>query len=416
MKNIRMSQIVVGVVLGVALGVSGTWWWHDHGTSTLGAEGAGHAEAASTDEHGHGGAAEGEDAHGHEAGRIVLSEKAIRDSGIEVAETTGGELEQSLTLPGEIVLNADRVAHIVPRVAGIVRRVDKNLGDEVQAGEVMAILESRELAEAKAAYLAAQQRSTLAEANLKSAEELHTKKIMPDLEFLTIQKAKAEADIELRTAENKLHALGVSEEQVKMLANDAVSLSEYELRAPFAGTVVEKHCSLGEVLNGDSDAFMLADLSTVWANITVYSQDMGRVRVGQSVHLRSDALNVSTTATVNYVAPVANEATRTVHARADLPNADRRWRPGTFVTAVLVLDKEHVPILIPTDAVQRVKSETVVFVVEGDAFEARDVKVGRVSSTHSEIVAGLEPGQKYVVKGAVVLKAELGKSQAAHEH
>ena len=125
---------------------------------------------------------------------------------------------------------------------------------------------------------------------------------------------------------------------------------------------------------------------------------------------------MSTTAVVNYVAPVANEATRTVHARADLPNGDRRWRPGTFVAAAVVLDQEQVPILIPTDAVQRVKSETVVFVAEGDAFEPRTVKVGRTSATHSEIVAGLEPGQKYVIKGAVVLKAELGKSQAAHEH
>jgi cobalt-zinc-cadmium efflux system membrane fusion protein len=416
MKNVRMGQIVVGIVLGAALGGSGMWWWRGHGASALRAESAGHAEVESTDEHGHGAPAEGEDRHAHEAGRIVLSEKAIRDSGIEVAETAGGEVEQSLTLPGEIVLNADKVAHIVPRVAGVVRRVDKNLGDEVQAGEVMAILESRELAEAKAACLAAQQRLMLAEANLKSAEELHTKKIMPDLEFLTIQKAKAETEIELKTTENKLQALGVPEEQVKELPNRTVSLAVYELRAPFAGTVVEKHCSLGEVLNGESDAFMLADLSIVWANITVYSQDMGRVRVGQSVHLRSDALDVFTTAVVNYVAPVVNEATRTIHARADVPNADRRWRPGTFVTAALVLDQEQVPILIPTDAVQRVKGETVVFVAEGDAFEPRPVKVGRVSATHSEIVAGLEPGQKYVVKGAVVLKAELGKSQAAHEH
>jgi membrane fusion protein, heavy metal efflux system len=416
MKNIRMSQIVVGVVLGAALGGSGTWWWYAHGTAASGTESAGHAEAKGTNEHGHVAAGEAGDAHRGEAGRIVLSEMAIRDSGIEVAQAGSGQVEQSLTLPGEIVLNADKVAHIVPRVAGIVRRVDKNLGDEVQAGEIMAILESRELAEAKAACLAAQQRFLLAEANLKSAEELHTKKIMPDLEFLTIQKAKAEAEIELKTTENKLQALGVPQEQLKELPNRATSLAVYELRAPFAGTVVEKHCSLGEVLNGDSDAFVLADLSTVWANITVYTQDMGRVRAGQSVLLRSDALNVSTTAVVNYVAPVANEATRTIHARADLPNADRRWRPGTFVTAALVLDQEQVPILIPTDAVQRVKGETVVFVAEGDAFEPRTVRVGRVGATHSEIVAGLAPGQKYVIKGAVVLKAELGKSQAAHEH
>jgi membrane fusion protein, heavy metal efflux system len=416
MKNIRMGQIIVGAVLGAALGGSGIGWWHNQGTGVSDVENAAHSEAGPTDEHGHGAAAESEDAHGHEAGRIALSEKAIRESGIEVAETAGGELEQSLTLPGEIVLNADKVAHIVPRVAGIVQRVDKNLGDEVRAGEIMAILESRELAEAKAAYLAAQQRLALAEANLKSAAELHAKKIMPDLELLAIQKAKAEAEIEFRSADNKLHALGIAEEQLEEMPNHAASLAMYELRAPFAGTVVEKHCSLGEVLDGDSDAFVLADLSTVWVKITVYTQDMGRVRIGQAVQIRADGAGTTATGNVCYVAPVANEATRTLYARVDLPNPERQWRPGTFVTASVVFDRQAVPVAVPIDALQRIKSDSVVFVAEGAGFEPRTVTVGRMNHTRAEITDGLKPGERYVSKGAVILKAELGKSQAVHEH
>ena len=418
MKNIRIGQIVPGVVLGLAVGGGGTWWLANRLDPHAAESGA---HASETDEHGrgpetHAGHSEGEGEHADDEGRIVLSERAIRDSGIEVAAAGGGELEQTLTLPGEIVLNADKVAHIVPRVAGIVRRVDKNLGDEVQAGEVMAILESRELAESKSAYLAAQQRLALAEANLKSAEELHTRKIMPDLEFLTIQKAKAEAEIEFRMADNKLHALGVSEDQLQEMPNHAASLAMYELRAPFAGTVVEKHCSLGEVLSGETDAFVLADLSTVWAKITVYTRDMGRVRMGQAVRIRADGLGTTATGNVCYVAPVANEVTRTLYARVDLPNPERQWRPGTFVTASIVLDRQPAPVLVPIDALQRVKSESVVFVAEGGGFEPRIVTVGRINGTQAEVTDGLKPGERYVVKGAVVLKAELGKSQAAHEH
>jgi len=418
MKNIRIGQIVLGVVLGLAVGGGGTWWLANRLDPHAAESGA---HASETDEHGrgpetHAGHSEGEGEQGREEGSLVLSEKAIRESGIEVAEAAGGELEQTLTLPGEIVLNADKVAHIVPRVAGIVRRVDKNLGDEVQAGEVMAILESRELAESKAAYLAAQQRLALAEANLKSAEELHTKKIMPDLEFLTIQKAKAEAEIESKTADNKLHALGLSDAQLQEMPNHAASLAMYELRAPFAGTVVEKHCSLGEVLSGETDAFVLADLSTVWAKITVYTRDMGRVRMGQAVRIRADGLGTTATGNVCYVAPVANEVTRTLYARVDLPNPERQWRPGTFVTASIVLDRQPAPVLVPIDALQRVKSESVVFVAEGGGFEPRIVTVGRINGTQAEVTDGLKPGERYVVKGAVVLKAELGKSQAAHEH
>jgi cobalt-zinc-cadmium efflux system membrane fusion protein len=414
MNRIRIGQIIIGLALGVMLGGGSVWWlgrahlpW-----STAGDDPA-HESGEDEHDHAHG---EVEDEHGDEEGLLVLTEKAIRESGIELAAAGGGDLEQTLTLPGEIVLNADKVAHIVPRVAGIVRRVDKNLGDDVQAGEVMAILESRELAEAKAAYLAAQQRLALAEANLKSAEELHAKKIMPDLEFLAIQKAKAEAEIEFKSADNKLHALGIVEEQLEEMSNHTASLAMYELRAPFAGTVVEKHCALGEVLSGEMDAFVLADLSTVWAKITVYTQDMGRVRMGQAVQIRADGLGTTATGTVCYMAPVANEVTRTVYARVDLPNPDRQWRPGTFVTAFVVLDRQAVPVVVPIDALQRVKSDSVVFVAEGEGFEPRTVQLGRINGTHVEITDGLKPGERYVVNGAVVLKAELGKREAVHEH
>ena len=239
---------------------------------------------------------------------------------------------------------------------------------------------------------------------------------MPDLEFLTIQKAKAEAEIEFRMADNKLHALGVSEDQLQEMPNHAASLAMYELRAPFAGTVVEKHCSLGEVLSGEMDAFVLAELSTVWVKITVYTQDMGRVRMGQAVRIRADGGGTTADGTVCYLAPVANEATRTLYARVDLPNPERQWRPGTFVTASVVVDRQAVPVVVPIDALQRVKSDSVVFVAEGEGFEPRTVTVGRMNGTRAELTDGLKPGERYVVKGAVVLKAELGKSQAAHEH
>jgi cobalt-zinc-cadmium efflux system membrane fusion protein len=430
MKNVRIGQIIIGVVLGFALGGGGMWLLERGHMPWAAGGNAAHEGGEAKDEHGHESEGhaehgEGEDEHGREEGSLVLSAKAIRESGIEIAEATGGELEQTLTLPGEIVLNADKVAHIVPRVGGIVRRVDKNLGDDVQAGEVMAILESRELAEAKAAYLAAQQRLSLAEANLKSADELHTKKIMPDLEFLAVQKAKAEAEIEFRSADNKLHALGIAEAQLQEMPDHASSLAMYELRAPFAGTVVEKHCSLGEVLSGEMDAFVLADLSTVWVKITVYTQDMGRVRIGQAVQIRADGVGTTADGSVCYLAPVANEATRTLYARVDLPNPERQWRPGTFVTASVVFDRQTVPVVVPIDALQRIKSDSVVFVAEGEnvaaglrtgRFFPRTVTVGRMSGTRAEILDGLKPGERYVVKGAVVLKAELGKSQAVHEH
>ncbi len=436
MNYARRSPMILGLLLGLTLGAIGMFVWLHPGTAphSVGRAGVqgGNTDDQSEQKDAHGkrtyggqrccslvameaGAKDGHD-HEGESRCVVLSEQAIRENGIEVAVAGPGRLEQTLLLPGEIALNSDKVAHVVPRVAGIVRQVFKTLGDTVKADEVIAILESRELAEAKATCLAARQRRSLAEARFKSTEELYTKKLKSDLEFLTVQKALVEADLEARSAENKLHVLGVSQAKIDTLANQHNDLATYELRAPFAGTVIKKHCSLGEVLDSQSDVFMIADLNTVWANITVYGRDLARIRMGQTVHVRAEGMDVAATGKISFIAPVLNEVTRTVQARVELPNPSGQWRPGMFITASIVCDVLDVPILVPTEAVQRVENAPVVFVADREGFEPRPVTVGRSNTTHTEIVSGLQPGRRFVAKGAFILKAELGKRRAVHEH
>ena len=125
---------------------------------------------------------EGQDDHEDESG-VQLSHKELEEFGIELAEAGSGTLDLTIELPGEIALNADRLAHVVPRVASIVRQVKKRLGDKVKTGEVMAVLESREVAEAKSAYLAALERLALAGSNFKREEMLWQKKISSSASF-----------------------------------------------------------------------------------------------------------------------------------------------------------------------------------------------------------------------------------------
>jgi cobalt-zinc-cadmium efflux system membrane fusion protein len=354
-----------------------------------------------------------------EEGKLRLSAAARQEAGITVAEATGGGLEQTLNLPGEIMLNADRVVHIVPRVGGIVQRVNKALGDDVKPSEVIAVIESRELAETKAAYLAAKQRLALAKATLASAEELRAKRILPGLEYLGTKRDFDNADIELRTVTQKLHALGLTTAEIAAITQEqdkGVAFAVYELRAPVAGTVIEKHITLGEVVENNSDVFVIADLSTVWANVTVYAQDTPQLSVGQAVHITAEGFPTEATGTISYISPVVAEATRTATARVLVPNPEQRWRPGTFVTAHIVLATEPVRALIANDAIQTVDNAPVVFVPEDDAFAPRQVIVGRANRTHTQILAGLEPGERYVSAGAFVLKAELGKGEGGHDH
>jgi cobalt-zinc-cadmium efflux system membrane fusion protein len=355
----------------------------------------------------------------HERGKLTLSAEARQEAGITIAEATGGALEQTLNLPGEITLNADRVVHIVPRVGGIVQRVHKTLGDEVKLGEVMAVIESRELAETKAAYLAAKQRLALAKATLASAEELRAKRILPGLEYLGVKRDFDNADIELRTVTQRLHALGLTPAEIAAITQEqdkGVAFAVYELRAPAVGTVTEKHITLGEVVENNSDVFLIADLSTVWANVTVYAQDTPRLSIGQAVHITAEGFSTETTGRISYISPVVAEATRTATARVLVPNPEQRWRPGTFVTARIVLATDPVRMLIPNDAIQMVDNKPVVFVPEDDGFAPRPVTIGRANATHSQILAGLEPGDRFVMNGAFVLKAELGKGEGGHEH
>ncbi len=317
-----------------------------------------------------------------------------------------------MNLPGEITLNADTLAHIVPRVTGIALDVRKNLGDEVMADEVMAVLESRELAEARAADLAAEARLGLARASLAREEELRAKKISSEQQYLEAKQRLAEAEIEHRTTEAKLHSLGLSEEQVHNLAAEwDTEFSRYEIKAPFAGTVVEKHITLGELITGESDVFELADLSTVWVNLTVYPQYLPLIRVGQPVTVIAGVGRnaAESSAVIEYVSPLADEATRTAVARVRLPNPEKHWRPGLFVTARVQISTIPATVLVPKDAVQTVNGESCVFVETGEGFKSRLITVGRSDGRRVEIAEGLHPGERYVSVNAFTLKSELEK-------
>jgi cobalt-zinc-cadmium efflux system membrane fusion protein len=367
---------------------------------------------AKTDTHEH-----GEDAHDHDAEQVVrLSADKAQQLGIEVAVARPGSLQTSLTLPGTVALNADRQVHIVSRVPGIVREIRKNLGDAVRAGEIMAVIDSRELADAKATYLAARERLNLAETTLAREKDLWEKQISPEQDYLTAKQATAEARIELRVATQKLHALGFSEVSVQQLAGRPnASLTRYEVVAPLAGTVIEKHIAVGELLKDDAEAFVVADLSTVWVDLNVPPKDLPLVRKGQRVTISADS-TMQAEGTVSYVGPIVSEDSRTAVTRVVLPNPDGHWRPGLFVTAALAVGDTAVAVLIPKTALQTIDGKPSVFVHTPEGFMSRPVTLGRANETQVEITAGLQAGERYASTETFVLKAELGKGTASHDH
>lgn len=360
----------------------------------------------------------GEDGHG-DGKAIRLTEGQLKEFGIELATAGPGTLKVQVELPGEIIPNADRVAHVVPRVPGVVREVRKVLGDHVRKGEVLLVLDSKELADNKAAFLSARERLDLARSNFDREEDLWKKKISPTQDYLQARQALTETRIELRSAEQKLHALGFSDAYLEQLPSQPdVSYTRYEVIAPFDGVVIEKHVALGEAHKEDAEMFLIADLRSVWVNLGVYQKDIPSIRVGLPVVISAGHGIPETSGEISYIGPLVGEQTRTGTARVVLQNRGGQLRPGLFVTGRIALTAVPVPILVPRTALQTMDGKTVVFVEDEDGFEPRAVTVGRSNGTHVEITSGLKPGQKFVSAGAFTLKAQLAKGSFgdAHNH
>jgi cobalt-zinc-cadmium efflux system membrane fusion protein len=194
------------------------------------------------------------------------------------------------------------------------------------------------------------------------------------------------------------------------------SLTTYELKAPIAGTIIDRQASLGEYASEQKPAFIIADLSTVWVDFSVPRRDMKRVRVRDTVMIDAEDGGAQIETKISYVSPVGSSDTQSALARAVVGNAELRLRPGFFVTGRLLLSAKPAAIAVKSSALQTLENRTVVFVRVGDKFEPRDVEIGDRDPEQVEILFGLLEGDLYAAKNSFVIKAELGKGSATHEH
>lgn len=194
------------------------------------------------------------------------------------------------------------------------------------------------------------------------------------------------------------------------------SLTVYEMRAPIPGTVIDRQISLGEYASEQKPAFTVADVSTVWVDLSVYRRDLPRVRIGDKILIDVGDDGKPVEASLSYISPVGSSDTQSALARAVVPNADMRLRTGLFVSARLILAVRQVPLAVRTSAVQTIENRNVVFVRKGDKFEVRDVELGARDTENVEVAFGLIEGDRYAAKNSFIVKAEIGKGSASHEH
>jgi cobalt-zinc-cadmium efflux system membrane fusion protein len=312
---------------------------HDHDAHAIENEHKGHDHSSDTDDH-----ADPQDHGDHEDELIVeLTAEAAALAGLKMSTVNHGRIGSTVELPGEVGFNEDRLAHISPRFAGIALDVKYRVGDYVEAGSAMAVVESNE------------------------------------------------------------------------------SMTSYTIKAPISGWVIDRHITPGEYVSDESSIFVIADLSTVWVNLAVYTKDYDRVQPGQMALIKAVGTTTETRGTIDYVTPIVNLRTRSATARIVLPNKNNSWRPGSFVQATVVSPGDAEGLLVEKNAVQYLDGETIVFVADApNRFRPVQVTTGLSDDRFIHILGGLQNGTQYVSSGAFELKAKIVTSNldphAGHGH
>lgn len=208
----------------------------------------------------------------------------------------------------------------------------------------------------------------------------------------------------------------VSDGQVLAVVESDESLAPYPITAIRGGTIIERHLAVGEPVSRNSGGFVVADLSDVWIDITIYQHDLEHIRVGEEVLVRSGSGEHSVSGTISYISPVVDAHTRTATARMVVDNQDGYWRPGMFISATVTIEVISAGIVVPLSAVHNFENQDVVFVEMHDGFIPQPVITGQQGNDQMVILSGLKAGTRYVSSGGFSLKAELGKESFGDGH
>lgn len=358
---------------------------------------------------------------GHEAGILRLDAEKLAEMDLETTVVELRSLPAQLETTGEVGFDEDHMAHVSPRIEGRIHRAPARLGDRVATGDVLAVLDSIELGRAQAEWLAARATEEVTRQAFEREQRLYADRITSEREMLEARAEWIQARARLDGATQALRLYGLAEGEIEELAQaDGAERSLLPVRAPFAGRLVEKHATLGELVSPRDNLFTLADLSRVWIWIDVYERDLAAVHLEDDVEVTVPSYPDRTfQGEVTYLAPQVAEDTRTVRARIDVPNPERLLRPGMFARVRLIdphAETAPVPV-VPADAVVRQDNEEIVFVALDDGrFARRVVETGRRAESRVEILSGVAPGDRVVTRGAFLLKSELSREALGGGH
>jgi cobalt-zinc-cadmium efflux system membrane fusion protein len=372
--------------------------------------------------------------------RLVFpSADAVVKVGIHVAPAREQTLVHAVTAPGAVDYDPGRYARLTARASGTVLRVDKEVGDPVRQGDVLALIDAAEVGRIKADFLQDLAQVRLRAASLEHLQAADRTGSVPDASLRQAQASLREARIRLFNDQQALLNLGlpVRLPDVEKLPDDqlvvrlrllglppavaaelnpeTLTANLLPLTAPFDGRVVERNAARGEVvqLNQPTVLFTVGDTREVHIDLNVNPEDMAGVRLGQPVRFQPNDGGPEAAGQVSHISPEVNAKTRRVRVHAHIPNPEGRLRPNTFGTGRILVGQRPNAVVVPGEAVQAEGGSSMVFVrLSETVFEARPVQVGLRQGDQVE-VSGVRPGEEVVTTGSFVLRSELVKERIA---
>lgn len=270
--------------------------------------------------------------------QTVIGSDGATAGGMLIAQAGPAVLEETLTVYGQVKLNGDKIARATPRFGGIIREVRKSLGDAVEAGEIVAIIETNQ------------------------------------------------------------------------------SLVSMEVNAPIKGAIVERGATAGETIAEGEALYTIADLSNVWVDLNIPKSSQRKIKVGLGVSINPDDGGDPVSGKIVWVSPISQAGAQTFVARIVIDNTNGRWKPGLFVKAEIDLGQNRIEVAVQESGIQSLFDFTVVFSQHGELYQARPLEIGRRSKGIVEVLKGIEAGESYVVDNSFLVKADIGKSGASHDH
>lgn len=352
------------------------------------------------------------DEHKEGEQELTLTTEEAERAGVKVEAIKATPLGETIVVTATIRPDQDRLARIGARIEGRITSVPAKLGDKVRAGQTLAMLDSVAVGEAHAALNQAHAELAIAEADFKRARTLDADEIIPRKDFLRALADRDKAAAGVRAAADRLRLLGGAPNA------RGNAISSFAVTAPFAGTIIEKKATLGELASPSEPLFSVADLSRVWIQADLPEATLAKVRAGAIAKVSVPAYpNETFDGRVGHIGASLDKDSRTVAARIEVANADGRLKPEMFATATVEATGEKRDVFsVPDAAIVLLDGKPALFVREHGAYEARPVEPGERIGGRTVLKSGVKSGDEVVTSGAYALKARKLKSQLGHGH